>query len=88
MLNGDAEGMLEVNHWCGIDQIAMMSWHGPVCTDAEDGNEVVWRAMQRFGNKILGVAVMDPTHMKDSDIEGMTFVIDVKGSLVLSHMSV
>ena len=69
MLNGDAEGMLEVNHWCGIDQIAMMSWHGPVCTDAEDGNEVVWRAMQRFGNKILGVAVMDPTHMKDSDIE-------------------
>ena len=69
MLGGDAAGMVEVNHWCGIDRIAMMSWHGPVCTDAEDGNEVVWRAMQRYGDEIVGVAVMDPTHMKDSDIK-------------------
>ena len=68
MLGGDAAGMVEVNHWCGIDRIAMMSWHGPVCTDAEDGNEVVWRAMQRYGDEILGVAVIDPTHMKDADI--------------------
>jgi len=68
MLGGDAAGMVEVNHWCGIDRIAMMSWHGPVCTDAEDGNEVVWRAMQRYGDEIVGVAVMDPTHMNDSDI--------------------
>lgn len=68
MQGGDAAGMVEVNHWCGIDRIAMMSWHGPVCTDAEDGNEVVWRAMQRYGDEIVGVAVMDPTHMKDSDI--------------------
>ena len=69
MLGGDAAGMVEVNHWCGIDRIAMMSWHGPVCTDAEDGNEVVWRAMQRYGDEIVGVAVMDPTHMKDSEIK-------------------
>ena len=34
MYDGDAAGMLEVNAWCGIDRIAMMSWHGPVCTDA------------------------------------------------------
>lgn len=68
MLGGDAAGMVEVNHWCGIDRIAMMSWHGPVCTDAEDGNEVVWRAMQRYGDEIVGVAVMDPTHMNDSDM--------------------
>jgi predicted TIM-barrel fold metal-dependent hydrolase len=45
MYDGDADGMLEVNAWCGIDRIAMMSWHGPVCTDAHDGNEIVWRAM-------------------------------------------
>jgi len=68
MLGGDAAGMVEVHHWCGIDRIAMMRWHGPVCTDAEDGNEVVWRAMQRYGDEIVGVAVMDPTHMNDSDI--------------------
>ncbi len=69
MLGGDAAGMLEVNHWCGIDRIAMMSWHGPVCTDAEDGNDVVWRAMQRFGEEIVGVAVIDPTHMTRAGIE-------------------
>jgi predicted TIM-barrel fold metal-dependent hydrolase len=47
----------------------MMSWHGPVCTDAHDGNEVVWRAMQRWGDEILGVAVIDPTHMDRAQME-------------------
>lgn len=69
MYRGDAEGMLEVNHWCGIDRIAMMSWHGPVCTDAEDGNEIVWRAMQRFGEQVLGLAVIDPTHMSRAEMD-------------------
>jgi predicted TIM-barrel fold metal-dependent hydrolase len=69
MYDGDAAGMLEVNAWCGIDRIAMMSWHGPVCTDAHDGNEVVWRAMQRYGDEILGVAVIDPTHMDSAQME-------------------
>jgi len=63
MYQGDARGMLEVNEWCGIDRIALMSWNGPVCTDAVDGNEIVWQAMQRFGERIIGVAVIDPTHM-------------------------
>ena len=69
MYRGDAEGMLEVNGWCGIEQIAMMSWSGPVCTDAHDGNEIVWRAMQRRGEEIVGVAVIDPTHMDTTEIE-------------------
>lgn len=75
MYDGDAAGMLEINRWCGIDRIAMMSWHGPVCTDAVDGNNVVWRAMQRFGDEILGVAVIDPTHM---DRAAMDAEIDVR----------
>ena len=69
MYDGDAEGMLEVNHWCGIDRIAMMSWNGPVCTDAQDGNEIVWRAMQRFGDEVIGVAVIDPTHMTREEMD-------------------
>lgn len=69
MYRGDAEGMLEVNRWCGIDRIAMMSWHGPVCTDAQDGNEIVWRARQRFGEQILGLATIDPTHMTRDEME-------------------
>ena len=69
MYNGDAEGMLEVNRWCGIDRIAMMSWHGPVCTDAQDGNEIVWRAMQKFGDRVVGVAVIDPTHMTSEEMD-------------------
>ena len=28
MYDGDADGMLEVNGWCGIDRVAMMSWLG------------------------------------------------------------
>ena len=69
MFDGDAEGMLEVNAWCGIDRIAMMSWHGPVCTDAVDGNDIVWRAMQAYGERIIGVAVIDPTHMDRGEID-------------------
>jgi predicted TIM-barrel fold metal-dependent hydrolase len=69
MLDGDAEHMLEVNAWCGIDRVAMMSWHAPVCTDAHDGNEIVWRAMQSYGDEIIGVAVIDPTHMTSEEME-------------------
>ena len=69
MHEGDAQGMLEVNRWCGIDRIAMMSWNGPVCTDAQAGNEVVWRALQRFGDEVIGVAVIDPTHMSREEME-------------------
>ena len=69
MYDGDAQGMLEVNAWCGIDHIAMMSWHGPVCTDAVDGNEIVWRAMQAYGEEIIGVAVIDPTHMDRAEMD-------------------
>ena len=69
MYDGDADGMLEVNGWCGIDRVAMMSWHGPVCTDAHDGNEIVWRAMQKHGDRIIGVAVIDPTHMDREEMD-------------------
>jgi predicted TIM-barrel fold metal-dependent hydrolase len=69
MLDGDAEHMLEVNAWCGIDRVAMMSWHAPVCTDAHDGNEIVWRAMQKFGDQVIGVAVIDPTHMTAQEMD-------------------
>ena len=69
MYQGDAEGLLEVNRWCGIDRVALMSWNGPCCTDAPAGNEIVWRAMQRFGDRIIGVAVIDPTHMSPEEIE-------------------
>ncbi len=69
MYDGDAEGMLEVNHWCGIDRIAMMSWNGPCCTDAQDGNEIVRRAAQRFGGEVLGLATIDPTHMTREEME-------------------
>ena len=68
MYEGDAAGMLEVNHWCGIDRIAMMSWNGPVCSDAVDGNEIVWRAMQRFGDEIIGAVSIDPSHMSQEEI--------------------
>ena len=69
MYDGDARGMLEVNAWCGIDRVAMMSWHGPVCTDAVDGNEIVWRAMQAFGEQVIGVGVIDPTHMDRAEMD-------------------
>ena len=69
MYSGDAAGMLEVNRWCGIDRIALMSWNGPVCTDARDGNEITWRAMQQSGHQVIGVAVIDPTHMTPSEME-------------------
>ena len=69
MYDGDAEGMLELNRWCGIDRIAMMSWNGPICTDAQDGNETIWRAIQAFGKTVIGVAVIDPTHMDAAEIE-------------------
>ena len=69
MHQGDADGMLEVCDWCGIDRTAMMSWNGPVCTDAVDGNEIVWRAMRKHGERIVGVAVIDPSHMSDEEME-------------------
>ena len=69
MYDGDARGMLELNAWCGIDRIAMMSWNGPVCTDAIAGNDIVWRAMQTYGDQIIGVAVIDPTHMNRSEMD-------------------
>ena len=69
MYDGDAKGMLEVNAWCGIDRIAMMSWHGPVCTDAVDGNDIVQRAIQAHGDRIIGVAVIDPTHMDRGEMD-------------------
>ena len=69
MYDGDAEGILEASGWCGIDRAAMMSWSGPVCTDAKDGNEIVWRAMQSLGRSVIGVAVIDPTHMSPAEIE-------------------
>jgi predicted TIM-barrel fold metal-dependent hydrolase len=69
MYGGDAVGILETGRWCGIDRIAMMSWNGPCCTDAQDGNDVVWRAMERFGNKVIGVATIDPSHMSSAEME-------------------
>ncbi len=69
MYDGDAEGLLEVGDWCGFDRTAMMSWNGPVSTDAHDGNEIIWRAMQRFGDRILGVATIDPTHMTPEEMD-------------------
>lgn len=69
MHRGDAEGMLEVNAWCGIDRIALMSWNGPVCTDAVDGNDIVHRAMRRFPEQVIGAAVIDPTHMSEGEME-------------------
>ena len=69
MLRGDAEGMLEVNRWCGIDRVAMMSWNGPVCTDAQDGNDIIRRAGQRFGDRIIPVATIDPTHMSPEEMD-------------------
>jgi predicted TIM-barrel fold metal-dependent hydrolase len=68
MYQGDADGMLAVCDWCGIDRVAMMSWSGPVCTDAHAGNEIVWQAMQRRGERIVGVAVIDPTHMSREEM--------------------
>ena len=68
MYDGDADGMLEVNRWIGIDQVALMSWNGPVCTDAVDGNDIVYRAMIRYPDEIIGVAVIDPTHMSEDEI--------------------
>jgi len=75
MYEGDATGMMEVNHWCGIDRIAMMSWSGPVCVDAVEGNEIVWRAMQRYRGEIIGLATVDPTHMT---AEEMSAEIDLR----------
>ena len=69
MYDGDAAGIREVNGWCGIDRVAMMSWNGPCCCDARDGNEIVWRAMQRFGERIVGVATIDPTHMTRAEMD-------------------
>jgi len=69
MYEGDAAGIREVNGWCGIDRVAMMSWNGPCCCDAQDGNEIVWRAMQRFGERIVGVATIDPTHMTRAEMD-------------------
>ena len=69
MYDGDAERMLSLNARCGIDRTAMMSWNAPVCVDAKDGNEIVWRAMQRFGDPVIGVAVIDPTHMTPAEME-------------------
>jgi predicted TIM-barrel fold metal-dependent hydrolase len=69
MHNGDAAGLLEVYDWCGIDRSAMMSWSGPVCSDAHEGNEIVHRAMERHGERVLGVAVIDPSHMSPAEME-------------------
>ena len=68
MSRGDAAGMLEVCDWCGIDRIAMMSWVGPVCSDAIAGNEVVQLARQRFGDRVIGVAVIDPSHLTPAEM--------------------
>ena len=69
MHDGHAEGVLEVARWSGVDRLAMMSWSGPTCTDAHDGNEIVWKAMQRLGDAILGVAVIDPSHMGPDEVQ-------------------
>ncbi len=69
MYDGDAEGLFEVGDWCGFDRIALMSWNGPVDCDAHDGNEIVWRAMQRLGDRIVGVASIDPSHMTPEEID-------------------
>ena len=69
MYRGDVEGMLEVYGWCGVDRVAMMSWSGPVSTDAHEGNQIVWRGMQEHPEQIVGVAVIDPAHMSRREME-------------------
>ena len=69
MYDGDAEHMLALNARCGIDRTAMMSWNAPVCVDAHDGNEIVWRAMRKFCDRVIGVAVIDPTHMTAAEMQ-------------------
>ena len=69
MYDGGAEGVLEVADWSGVDRLAMMSWSGPTCTDAHEGNEIVWEAIRRFGDRIAGIAVVDPSHMDPEEVQ-------------------
>lgn len=68
MYDGGAEGVLEVADWSGVDRLAMMSWSGPTCTDAHEGNEIVWEAIRRFGDRIAGITVVDPSHMDPEEV--------------------
>ncbi len=69
MYRGDADGMLEVCDWCGIDRVAMASWVGPVCVDAVAGNEIVHRAMARHPERVVGAATIDPSHLSAAQVE-------------------
>ena len=63
MYSGDADGLVEMMDVMGVDKAAMMSWSGPVGSDAVSSNEIVARAVAKHPDRILGVAYINPTHV-------------------------
>jgi predicted TIM-barrel fold metal-dependent hydrolase len=61
---GDAPGMFERAKTMGMSQVHISSWLG-IWADYEEGNEIVYDAMNRFPRFYRGYATLQPQYVKD-----------------------
>jgi len=63
MYRGDGEGLLEMNEILGVQSSAIVSWTGPLASDALDGNDLVARALARHPGRFHGLISLNPVHL-------------------------
>lgn len=82
MRDGGADGILRNAELLGTRSTAMMSWSGPLGGDMHEGNETVFRAMQRHPGKITGAAYVNPAHYSAEEIRAeLRLRVDAQGFL-------
>lgn len=68
MSHGDADGLMQIKDVLGVRETAIMSWAGPVASDPTLSNDIVDRALQKYPDRFLGVAYINPTHLSEQEL--------------------
>jgi len=63
MYSGDGDGLAEMNELMGVGSSAIVSWTGPLASDAVDGNDIVARALVRHPGRFHGLIYLNPVHL-------------------------
>jgi predicted TIM-barrel fold metal-dependent hydrolase len=67
-LQSHISGIVERNKQIGIDKACISSWLA-ICLDYEEGNKIVYDAMKRFPENVIGYAALEPNYITDWDAE-------------------
>jgi len=68
---GDADGVLALATSLGIRRTAVMSWEGPVCMDAREGNRTVEAALRQQPDKWWGLVSVNPESMSPREMASL-----------------